>query len=200
MRPRVLAPWRKRVLCKRELKFKLLMQPEWGMLRPVPLRTTHERGSTEMRNLKRLATTLPVLLTFLCMLAATPASAQGPRYLHALANLRQARGWIQADRRPEYRDLRAQAIDEINKAISEVGKAVRDDGRNPNWTPPPNARGASPMAPIASALHLLDDAHGDVAAGQDAGKNLGLQVRALQHIDAARQTLHQIRRLSGAER
>jgi hypothetical protein len=153
-----------------------------------------------MRNLKRIATMAPALLAFLCLLSATPAHAEAPRYLHALANLRQARGWIEADGRPQFRDIRKHAIIEIDRAIAEVVKAAKDDGKNTNWTPPPATAGTGPGAPILSALHLLDDAHGDIASGQDLPTNLGLQVRALQHIDAARQMLHQIRVLTGQER
>jgi hypothetical protein len=150
-----------------------------------------------MRISKHFAVIVPALVVFMGLLSVTPAQAQGPRYLHALANLRQARGWIQSDTRPQFADLRHHAIDEIDHAINEVKRAARDDGKNVNFTPPADSAGR-PGAPIISALQLLDDAHSDVSAGQDLPENQGLQTRALNQIDAARNYLHQIRQMLGA--
>jgi hypothetical protein len=147
-----------------------------------------------MRILKSLTLAATALLTLMILAPSTPAQAQGPRYLHALSNLRMARAWIQSDGRPQFSDIRKHAVHEIDKAIDEVKKAARDDGKYTNWTPPPSS-GGNPATPITSALTLLDEAHGDVGAGQDAPENMGLQVRALQHIDAARQDLQEIRRI-----
>jgi hypothetical protein len=147
-----------------------------------------------MRILKSLTLAATALLSLLVLAPSTPAQAQGPRYLHALSNLRQARAWVQADGRPQFSDMRKHAVHEIDKAIDEVKKAARDDGKFTNWTPPPSS-GGNAVTPITSALQLLDDAHEDVAAGQDAPENMGLQVRALQHIDDARGALREIRRI-----
>jgi hypothetical protein len=144
-----------------------------------------------MRSFKNLALAASALFALLLIAAATPAQAQGPRYLHALSDLRQARGWLKADGRPQFNDQRRHAISEIDHAIDEVKKAARDDGKNPDFTPPPQSEG-NPGAPVRSALKLLDEARNDVASGQDSPENMGLQVRALQHIDAARPWLQQI--------
>lgn len=148
-----------------------------------------------MRTLKMFTITTFALLTFALLASAKPAMAQGPAYLHALSNLRQARGWIQADGRPQFGDLRRHAVHEIDMAINEVKRAAQDDGKDTNFTPPPASGGQNAGAPISSALHLLDDAHNDVAGGQDMPQNVGIQMRALQHIDAARGDLREIRRM-----
>lgn len=152
-----------------------------------------------MRSVKPFAVAAFALSAVICLLSATPAQAQGPRYLHALATLRQARAWIRVDTRPQYADLRHHAQEEIDHAIDEVKKAAHDDGTNTNWVPPPAPPGQNPSAPILSGINMLNMAHRDVAAGQDQPENAGLQAQALQHIDAAREALHRIRQLSGAE-
>jgi len=143
-----------------------------------------------MRNFKTLAVAAFALSSFL-LLAATPAQADPPKYLHALADLRQARAWVNADGRPQFAALRKQATDQIHLTIADLKKAAIDDGENPDYTPPPQSSGDA-SHPIRSALKLLDEAYKDIEKGQDIPQNLGLQVRSLQHLDAARTALKQI--------
>ena len=90
-----------------------------------------------MRSIKSLATAGFGLLAFLLFALGTPALAQHPHYLHALANLREARELLQTDNRPGFIGERDRAIGEIDRAIDEVRAAVRDEGRNPHHMPPP---------------------------------------------------------------
>jgi len=148
-----------------------------------------------MRIFKSLAAAAFALLTFAFLMPATPAHAQSPAYLHALSDLRQARGWLESDSRPAMAAERRHAIEEINHAIDEVKKAATDDGKNDHFTPPPQSAG-NPSAPLHSALTLLDEAHGDIARGHDRPENLDLQARALQHIDEARHSVDHAIRIS----
>lgn len=144
-----------------------------------------------MRRFNFIAMTALAISTI--MFQAAPANSQPavPKYLHALSDLRSARGWLDADHRPELGDLRHNAIKEIDKAIDEVKKAAKDDGRNLNFVPPPQ-QSAAPGGMVHTALDLLDRAYQDVSAGADAPQNAGLQTRALQHIAAARAAVQQM--------
>ena len=141
-----------------------------------------------MRIFKTLATSVLGLSAFLLFALGTPAQAQHPRYLHALSDLREARELLQMDHRPGFVGARDRAIEEIDRAIHEVSEAVRDEGRNPHRTPPPQS-GGDPNRPLRSALTLLDEARGDIAFGTDESGHIGLQMRALHHVDEAREAL-----------
>jgi len=138
-----------------------------------------------MRMFKRITTAAFGLSAFLLFALGTPAQAQRPHYLHALSNLRQARELLQTDHRPGGRFERNHAIEEINRAIEEVKAAVHDEGESTNHTPPP-ATGGDPFRPLRSALVLLNDARRDIASGTDETGHVGLQMRALRHVDEAR--------------
>jgi len=140
-----------------------------------------------MRMFKSLATAVLGLSAFLLFALGTPAQAQRPHYLHALSNLREARSLLQSDNRPGFIGERDRAIGEIDRAIDEVRAAIRDEGRNPHFTPPP--AGGDPNRPLRSALTLLDDARRDIASGTDETGHIGLQERALHHVDEARHAL-----------
>ena len=140
-----------------------------------------------MRMFNKLAAAVFGLSAFLIFALGTPAQAQRPHYLHALSNLREARELLQTDNRPGARFERERAIEEIDRAIEEVKAAVRDEGMNPHRTPPP--AGGDPNRPLRSALTLLDDARRDIASGTDETGHIGLQERALHHVDEARHAL-----------
>jgi len=154
------------------------------------------KGATEMRMIKKLTSAVFGLSAFLLFALGTPAQAQHPRYLHALSNLREARELLQMDTRPGFIGARDRAIEEIERAIHEVSEAVREEGRNPHRTPPP--AGGDPNRPLRSALTLLDEARGDIAAGTDETGHRGLQERSLHHVDEAREALrHALHELEG---
>jgi hypothetical protein len=144
-----------------------------------------------MRILKSMATSFFALTTLLLITPSTQAHAKEPAYLHALSDLRSARGWIELDHRPEGRDARAHAVDEVQRAIDEVKHAAHDEGKETRFTPPAQS-GGDPWAPLRSARRLLDEARHDVADGHDLPENQGLQDRALRHIDEAIHTLDRV--------
>jgi hypothetical protein len=125
------------------------------------------------------------------MVSARQAVAQVPAYLHALADLRQARAILNADQRPNFRGHLNGARGQIEAAIRDIKVAATDDGKNPYQTPPPQS-GNDPDAGIHSAIRLLEEAKNDVAQGLDLPQNQGLQARSLQHIEVARHELQAI--------
>src|ERR1700678_626691 len=133
-----------------------------------------------MRILKSLGATVCVLMTLAVFMAASPAKAQEPHYLHALSNLRTARDYVQFDH-SRFTGERRHAVDEINKAIDEIKHAAWDDGKNTQFAPP--AQGVTTgWAPIHQAEKWLAMARRDVEQGVDTPQNTGLRDRAIAHI------------------
>jgi len=124
------------------------------------------------------------LLTLFLLVPATPASAQGPKYLHALSDLRSARAYLQMDTRPDLANPVDHAIKEIDKAINEMKKAAERDGKD-IWVTPPPQSGGNPAAPFHNAIRLLREARADVETGVDLPENNGLREWSIKHIDDA---------------
>lgn len=143
-----------------------------------------------MRNFKFFMVAAFALLTFLCLLPATPVYAQHPAYLHALSDLRTARGYLQMPARPETKDSCKHAVKEISRAIDDISKAVRDYGRDPDVTPLPQGAGSANW-PIHSAIRLMKEARADIEHGRDLPENHGLREHSLEHIDKALLALSQ---------
>jgi hypothetical protein len=141
-----------------------------------------------MRSFKSLMAAAFALLTFLALAPATLAHAQFPAYLHAISDLRTAREYLKMDTRPHTAGARDYAIKEISRAIVEMKNAARDDGKNPDFTPPPQS-GGNPGWPIHTAEKLLREARRDVDHGRDMPENAGLRERSVDHIDKALQAL-----------
>jgi hypothetical protein len=140
---------------------------------------------------KSPGTAFCALIAVATIAMTTPARAQEPHYLHALAELRTARDYIQYDRGAPHGDLRHHAVDEINKAIEEIKHAAWDDGKNTRFAPPD--RGVTTgWAPIHQAIHWIQDAKGHVAEGVDSPQNNGLRDRILFHVGEAEHALHDL--------
>ncbi|MGD0681334.1 MAG: hypothetical protein ABR990_04710 [Terracidiphilus sp.] len=137
-----------------------------------------------MRYLKSLIVSAFAMFTFLSLAPATLAHAQHPAYLHALSDLRTARGYLQMPAKPQTQDACNRAVKEVSRAISDMEKAVRDYGNNPKITPPPQGAGSA-NTPIHSAIRLLKEARADVEHGRDLPENHGLRERSIEHIDKA---------------
>jgi len=122
----------------------------------------------------------------LLLVGAAKASPkpEHPAYLHALADLRDARAQLQRPDGGELREQEKKAIHEIDDAINEIKKASIDDGKDLNDHPPIDTmldwRGR-----LHRALELVNKAHNDVAREEDNSFAQGLQQRALDHIDKA---------------
>ena len=72
----------------------------------------------------------------------------------------------------------------LNRAASLKDSAM--DAAGNSWT---STKEGDPNRPMRSALGLLDEARGDIAAGTDETGHVGLQMRALHHVDEAREIL-----------
>jgi hypothetical protein len=109
-----------------------------------------------------------------------------PAYIHALEDLRHARGHLE---RPAAMTRLAQwdeevAIRDIDAAIHEITRAAIDDGKNIADHPPVDAR-MDWRGRLHRADELLRKARQDCSREEDNPAAQGLQRRALQHIDAA---------------
>jgi hypothetical protein len=145
-----------------------------------------------MRILKSFPLALCGLMAVIFLASATPAQAQEPHYLKALADLRTARDYINFDRRAEYGDQRRHAVDEINKAIAEIKHAAWDDGKNTRFAPPSGV--TDPWYPLHQAQEALNQARANVQPGVDRPENNGLRDRALLHINEADRIVSEMRR------
>jgi hypothetical protein len=154
------------------------------MLSAKQLEQSPKKGTIEMRILKSLTGAAFALLSLMLLVPATPASAQGPAYMHALSDLRSARAYLQQDTRREYKPAEHDAVVEIDKAIKEIEKAATRDGKDV-WQAPPPQSGGDLNAPFHTALTLLREARADLQGGVDRPENMGLQMRSIQHVDDA---------------
>jgi hypothetical protein len=111
---------------------------------------------------------------------------QHPAYLHALQDLRHARGHLQ---RPAAVTMRtawdeAIAIREIDAAIREINAAAINDGKNIADHPLIDAR-MDWRGRLHRTVELLRKARQDCMQEEDNPSVRGLQQRAIQHIDGA---------------
>ena len=148
--------------------------------------------------LKYVAKSVVFLFVFAEFLACSTsyvfAQNSHPAYLHALADLRDARAHLE---RPDHGALRHeenQALLEINYAIAEIKKAAIDDGKNPNAHTPVDAQLDWPGR-LHGALALLDKAHNDIESHEDDAFASGLKQRALDHINKARREVQEAIRI-----
>lgn len=139
-----------------------------------------------MRN-ALLAFSLCAWLAPACMLADTPG--KHPAYLHALSDLRYARGFLDKLGPDDAVDNDSMhAIGEIDAAIREIKRASIDDGKDLHDHPAIDAHLAKTDR-FHKALELLDKAHNDVKEGESDKAAVGLQDRALVHVDAAHRSV-----------
>jgi len=142
-----------------------------------------------MKNIAKLLTLSTLAaLAFAAFLPATARAEQPgrhPAYLHALEDLRHARGHL--ERRPGDPEVKWDenvAIREIDAAIGEIKRASIDDGKDLADHPPVDVK-LDYRGRLHRALELLRKAHSDVKEKEDNNFAQGLQHRALEHIDAA---------------
>ncbi|MGA2982189.1 MAG: hypothetical protein ABSG32_00145 [Terriglobia bacterium] len=140
-----------------------------------------------------------IRLTLLSILTATFAGmaladkpGHHPHYLHALSDLRHARGYLNHLAANEKRDdEELHAIRKIDDAINEIKRASIDDGKDLNDHPPIDThlkRGER----FRKALELLDSAHRDVTMEEDDPQSQGLQGRIIAHVDEAHRIVERL--------
>lgn len=136
-----------------------------------------------------LAILAVILLSPVARAHAQQVPGPHPAYLHALSDLRLARGYLEQVEDPQVKGDAHRAIGEIDKAIDEIKHAAIDDGKDLHDHPPVDA-GIPPRGRFHRALDLLHAAHNDCAHAEDLPEARGLRDRALMHIDYARDTVH----------
>jgi hypothetical protein len=108
-----------------------------------------------------------------------------PAFLHALTDLRHARGHLAARKgNPEMKWDEHTAIKEIDAAINEIKLAAIEDGKPLEDHPPIDAKMGWPGL-MHRALELLQQARHDIEGEEDNNFARGLKKRAFEHIDAA---------------
>jgi hypothetical protein len=126
---------------------------------------------------------------FMSVSAFADTPGKHPAYLHALSDLRNARGFLDKLGPDDVVDNDSmRAIQEIDAAIGEIKRASIDDGKDLRDHPPVDAR-LERTDRFHKALELLDKAHNDVKQGESDKVAVGLQDRALGHIDAAHRSV-----------
>jgi hypothetical protein len=144
-----------------------------------------------MNKLKTLV--LASCATFLGALSfvgvATPANAQmpgpHPAYVHAISDLRAARGMLQTNWGiPQHAQAASAAVHEIDQAIADLKHASHDDGKNMNDAPPIDTA-LSPKGRLHKSYDLLKAAHNDASGTESDPFALPSRDHAMRHIDAA---------------
>jgi hypothetical protein len=126
----------------------------------------------------------------LCIAAPSWADTPGkhPAYLHALSDLRDARAHLEQLSSDPVDQEEEHAIANIDKAINEIKHAAIIDGKNIDEHMPVDAH-MQRTGRFHKALELLDKAKADVSGEEDQPGTVGLQMRVLNHIDAARRSV-----------
>jgi hypothetical protein len=137
-----------------------------------------------------------VLTAIFGMSAATVAQADTPgphpHYLHALSDLRYARGWLTALGQNNVMGREMDAEVNIDKAIADIKSASIDDGKDLKDHPPIDVT-VKHKARLVKALDLLRGVRKDLRVDEDDKKALGWRKKALEHvglaIDATKQAI-----------
>jgi hypothetical protein len=119
-----------------------------------------------------------------------PAPQAHPSYLHALSDLRAARGYLQRPANAVVKWDEKRAVHEIDEAINEIKRASIDDGKPLEDHPMVDA-GLVWGGRLQKALELVETARRDVNQEEDNAFARGLKNRALGHIDLAARDIHE---------
>ena len=122
--------------------------------------------------------------------APAPAPSSHPAYIHALTDLRAARGYLRRPAGVSVKWDENRAIREIDAAITEIKRASVDDGKNIDDHPPVD-NGMVWGGRLQKALELVETARRDVNQEEDNGFANGLKNRAIGHIDLASLAIHE---------
>jgi hypothetical protein len=141
----------------------------------------------------RCAQVLPVVMA-LCALAPSASFAgffgDHPRYLHALSDMRYARSLVL---KPDDRNVvidEKNAARELDAAIGEIKEAAREDWKPINDHPPVDTNMDRPGR-LHEAIKVLNKAQHDLSEEEDDSHARNLRNRAIQHLQVARNFIHQ---------
>lgn len=114
-----------------------------------------------------------------------------PAYLHALADLRDARAHLEHLSSDPVDNAEEHAIRQIDAAIHDLKVAAIDDGKDIHDHMPVDAH-VKRTDRFHKALELLDKAQKDVSHEEDQPDTQGLQARTIHHIEDARRDVRHI--------
>ncbi|GGP19267.1 hypothetical protein [Silvimonas iriomotensis] len=107
-----------------------------------------------------------------------------PYYLHALSDLRDARGYLDRIDSSQVQKDEVKALEEIDAAIGEMKHAAIDDGKDIHDHMPVDAN-LKHTDRFHKALELLNRAEQDVSHQESDPAAIELQARVLHHIHEA---------------
>jgi hypothetical protein len=113
-----------------------------------------------------------------------------PAYLHALSDLRAARGLLEKPANPEVKWDENNGIREIDAAINEIKQASIDDGKPLSEHPPIDVKWKH-RDRLKEAERLLHKAAQDIDEHEDNNWAKGLRNRANGHIHNAEHAVHE---------
>jgi hypothetical protein len=122
--------------------------------------------------------------------AATPANAQAPgqhpEYLHAIRNLRQARGILEGNNftTPGHAQAATATIHDIDKALDHLKAASKLDDKSLGDVPPPRTD-MTAVGRFHQANDLLKAARHDASGPESDPAAVQYRLMALNDIDAA---------------
>jgi hypothetical protein len=133
----------------------------------------------------RFALALAALSALLVSPARAEAPGEHPRYLSALADLRDAQWFLSHPREGAIEEREHHALEEIQRATGIVERAAAWDGKNPGERRPDDVDVERLGGRLRKVSALLRAARDDVAREEDNFAARVLQYRAVEHIDGA---------------
>ncbi len=142
-----------------------------------------------MRTTGKILLTLALGNLFAVSAMAQRLNARHPGYLQALADLRQARYYLnKQDGSPKLKGEEAAAIKEIDATVEEIKKASIDDGKSVTDVPvDANEHGS----PLAKAIETIYKAQNDIGHEEDNPEVRGLRKSAIDHLSRAGESAKQ---------
>jgi hypothetical protein len=136
--------------------------------------------------MKKIGIALAITLALPFFAPALAHADDHPAYLHALSDLREARGLLErpSDFNGKVKWKESEAIGEIDKAIGEIKKASIDDGKDVADHPAPDTT-MHWGGRLKHARELLKGAEDDITKREGNYEAKGLRKRAFMHIDNA---------------
>jgi hypothetical protein len=139
----------------------------------------------KQKTISRTILAASVIATMLIPLAAlADVPGRHPGYLHAIQDLKRARGLIARPDAPNVQADESRAVREIDACLSDLTQAAWIDGKINNPMIVPDA-GLDFSGRLHKGLELLRKAHSDMDREEDDPAALGFRARANKHVDRA---------------
>jgi len=107
-----------------------------------------------------------------------------PGYMHAISDLKAAKWLLARPDAPNVVGDEMRAVQEVDACLRDLTQAAWFDGKNVHEQPMPDI-GLDRDGRLHKALELLRKAHSDMDREEDDPVAIGLQARAIKHVDRA---------------